>query len=134
VAQRVGQIVSVYLDTHVAVWLHDGLVERSSAAARREIEANDLLISPMVLLELQYLRERKRIRAEARELFAYLNATFGIGLCTFPFSAVALEALSTSWTADPFDRIIVAQAMANHGATLISADAQIRRNYDRAVW
>ena len=37
-----------------------------------------------------------------------MNATFGIGLCTFPFSAVALQALSTSWTADPFDRIIYA--------------------------
>ena len=126
--------MSAYLDTHVAVWLHDGLVERLSQAARREIEANDLLISPMVLLELQYLRERKRIRVETQELFAYLNATFGVGLCTFPFPAVALEALSVRWTADPFDRIIVAQAAANRAAALITADAQIRRNYEQAVW
>lgn len=126
--------MTAYLDTHVAVWLHDGLVDRLSAAARREIEAHDLLISPMVLLEFEYLRERRRIKADPRELFAYLNAAFGIGLCTVPFSAVALEALSVGWTADPFDRIIVAQAKANRDAPLISADAQIRRHYERAVW
>ncbi|MBZ5576047.1 MAG: type II toxin-antitoxin system VapC family toxin [Acidobacteriia bacterium] len=126
--------MSAYLDTHVAVWLHDGLVERLSAAAKREIENNDLLISPMVLLEFQYLRERKRIRVDAGELYAYLNATFGIGLCTVPFPAVAQEALSVTWTADPFDRIIVAQAQSNRAAPLVTADVQIRRNYERAVW
>jgi PIN domain nuclease of toxin-antitoxin system len=126
--------VTAYLDTHVAVWLHDGLIERLSAAARRAIEDNDLLISPMVLLEFQYLRERKRIRVDAGELFSYLNATFGIALCTFPFPAVAQEALSVEWTADPFDRIIVAQAKSNRGAPLITADSQIRRHYERAVW
>lgn len=129
-----GEDVNAYLDTHVAVWLHDGLVERLSAAARKQIEAHDLLISPMVLLEFQYLRERKRIGIEASELFAYLNATFGVGLCTFPFPAVAQQALSVGWTADPFDRIIVAQAKANHDAPLITADTQIRRHYDSAVW
>ena len=125
--------MSAYLDTHVAIWLHDGLVERLSAAARKAIEANDLLISPMVMLEFQYLRERKRIRVEPAELFAYLNATFGIGLCTFPFPAVAQQALALNWTSDPFDRIIVAQAAASRAA-LISADAQIRRHYERTVW
>lgn len=126
--------MSAYLDTHVAVWLHDGLIERLSAAAKREIEAQDLLISPMVLLEFQYLRERKRIRVDAGELFAYLNATFGIALCTFPFPAMAQEALSVDWTSDPFDRIIVAQARSNRASSLITADAHIRRHYDRAVW
>lgn len=126
--------MSAYLDTHVAVWLHDGLVERLSTAAKRAIEENDLLISPMVLLEFQYLRERKRIRVDADTLYAYLNATFGIGLCPFPFAAVAQEALSVDWTADPFDRIIVAQAQANHAAALITADTQIRRHYRRSVW
>lgn len=126
--------MSAYLDTHVAVWLHDGLVERLSAAARQEIESHDLLISPMVFLEFQYLHERKRIRVEPAALFAYLNAVFGIGLCAFPFPAVAQQAVSLGWTADPFDRIIVAQAIANREALLITADTQIRRHYKHAVW
>ena len=70
--------MSIYLDTHVAVWLHAGDVGRLSAEAKRRIEANDLLVSPIVLLELQYLYERKRIRVEPVPLQTYLNSTFGI--------------------------------------------------------
>jgi len=35
---------------------------------------------------------------------------------------------------DPFDRLIVAQAMANHGAYLITRDRLIRHHYRGAVW
>ena len=111
-----------------------GLVERLSSQAKKQIEAHDLLISPMVLLEFQYLYDRKRIGVRPEALYGYLQATFGIGLCHFPFPAIALEALSASWTSDPFDRIIVSQAKANGGAMLITADAVIRRHYPRAVW
>ena len=44
-----------YLDTHVAAWLFAGDVTRLSAAARGAIEKNDLLLSPAVVFELQYL-------------------------------------------------------------------------------
>ena len=123
-----------YLDTHVAVWLHDGLVERLSTEAKRRIETSDLLISPVVLLELQYLFDRKRIGIDPERIFSYLHATFSIEVCTIPFLAVIREALPAGWTSDPFDRIIVAQAKANHEATLITADTAIRRHYPRAVW
>jgi PIN domain nuclease of toxin-antitoxin system len=118
----------------VAVWLHAGLLERISAMAKREIEDNDLLLSPMVLLEMEYLYRRKRIAVEPVALFSYLNTTFGIGLCDYPFPAVTLAAIGVGWTDDPFDRIIVAQAAANHDAPLITADAEIRRHYKPAVW
>ena len=131
-AQGLEKDLNAYLDTHVAVWLHGGLVERLSSQAKKQIEANDLLISPMV--EFQYLYDRKRVRFRPEALYRYLQATFGVGLCHFPFPAIALEALSASWTSDPFDRIIVSQAKANGGAMLITADAIIRRHYPRAVW
>ena len=67
-------------------------------------------------------------------LFATLNTSFGVALCQFPFAQVAHEALSIAWTMDPFDRLIVAQAGANHGAMLITRDRLIRRNYSNAVW
>ena len=126
--------MSVYLDTHVAVWLHAGDVHRLSAEAKRQIEANDLLISPMVLLELQYLFERKRIRVEPVPLQSYLNSTFGISVCDFPFPAVSLAAIRIDWTSDLFDRLIVAQAVVNHDATLVTSDIKIRRHYPQAVW
>jgi PIN domain nuclease of toxin-antitoxin system len=126
--------VIAYLDTHAAVWLHDGLVERLSAEAKRQIEASDLLISPMVLLELQYLFDRKRIGVEPMAMYAYLQATFGVGLCSYAFPAIALEALRCGWTNDPFDRLIVAHAKANNESALITADTAIRKHYARAVW
>ena len=47
-----------YLDTHALVWLYAGVVEPFAAASQRVIEAHDLLVSPMALLEIQYLCER----------------------------------------------------------------------------
>ena len=123
-----------YLDTHVAVFLHDGLLEEFSSEAKRQLEANDLLISPMVLLEFSYLFKRKRIGLDAKAIFTALNTTFGVGLCPFPFAGIAHEALDMDWTQDPFDRLIVAQAMVNHQAKLITRDRLIRRNYVNAVW
>jgi len=126
--------VIAYLDTHVAVWLHAGLVEKLSREAKRQIEENDLLLSPMVLIELQYLYERKRIGVRPVTLCNDLSTDFGIALCQYPFAAVAMEALKVNWTSDPFDRVIVAQATANHEAALVTADSDIRRHYGKAKW
>lgn len=123
-----------YLDTHVAIWLHDGLVRRLTLAAKAEIEKSDLLISPMVYLEWDYLYRRGRIGMKAAEVYANLSGTFGVSLCQFPFAAVAVVAAECEWTNDPFDRIIVAQAEANGRAALVTADEKIRLNYRTAVW
>jgi PIN domain nuclease of toxin-antitoxin system len=123
-----------YLDTHAAIFLHDGLLEEFSGEAKRQIESNDLLISPMVLLEFSYLLKRKKINAEANALLASLGALFGVGLCSVPFASVMHEALNIDWTEDPFDRLIVAQAQANQQAKLITRDRLIRRNYANAIW
>jgi len=123
-----------YLDTHAAVWLHDGLVEKLSEEARRQIEGNDLLISPMVLVEMQYLFDRKRVAARPLEIYRHLHGTFAVNLCSFPFPAIAIEALGCAWTNDPFDRLIVAQAKANGNAVLVTADNKIRKNYRAAMW
>ena len=123
-----------YLDTHIAVWLHDGLVKKLTKAAKQEIERTELRISPMVYLEFDYLFRRGRVRLDASALYANLNATFGVTMCSFPFPAVIAMAVDTTWTQDPFDRIIVAQAKANQESPLISADETIRTHYSRAVW
>lgn len=125
---------AAYLDTHVAIWLHDGLSENLTEEAKRQIEANDLLISPMVLLELQYLFDKKRVAIEPMAIYMALHADLGVNLCSFPFAAVAVEALSWGWTSDPFDRIIVSHAKANDHAVLITADRRIRQHYSGAKW
>ena len=123
-----------YLDTHAAVFLHDGLIEEFSSEARRQLESNDLLISPTVLLEFDYLFQRRRIGIGAKTLFATINASFGVELCDFPFPRIANEALDIHWTNDPFDRLIVAHARANDSSVLITRDRVIRKNYPAAVW
>lgn len=125
---------TAYLDTHIAVWLHDGLIDRLSDEAKRQIEDNDLLVSPVVLVEMQYLFERKRVGVKPLAMYHYLHGTFGLTLCSFPFPAIAMEAVSCTWTRDPFDRMIVAQAKANGDAVLVTADREIRRHYRPAVW
>ena len=46
----------IRIDTHVAVWLYLGESEKLRPVAHL-LEGNQLIISPMVLLELQFLYE-----------------------------------------------------------------------------
>ena len=53
----------LYLDTHVVVWLAAGLIDKLSHAAKIAIEeAEELVYSPVVALELKYLHETGRIK------------------------------------------------------------------------
>ena len=123
-----------YLDTHVAVWLHAGLVGKLTSEAKREIDKRDLLISPMVYLEFEYLFQRSRVRYPASTIFAELSGTFGVTICPFSFPAIVIAAANLGWTNDPFDRLIVAHAQANQSSKLITADETIRKNYRHSVW
>lgn len=51
----------ILLDTHVVAWLHAGLVERLPPHARELLEDEDLGMSQMVCLELEYLHEIGRL-------------------------------------------------------------------------
>ena len=87
-----------------------------------------------MLLEFDYLFQRKRIATPAKELYATLNTLFGINICPLPVGVIAAEAISIEWTMDPFDRLIVAHARANHRAPLITRDRLIRDHYAEAIW
>ena len=129
-----GRALIAYLDTYVTVWLAQGDLGRISSKAQEIMERADLLVSPMVLIELEYLHEVGRIRLGARDLLRKLSHEIGLRVCELPFLAVADAVLDQKWTRDPFDRTIVAHAKTNGLAALITADEDIRRNYSRAVW
>ncbi len=88
----------------------------------------------MVMLELAYLYERKRITLPARDVLLKLEHEIGLRVCGLPFPQVANAALDELWTRDAFDRVIVAQAKANGLAPLISADEEIQQHYPRTIW
>lgn len=123
----------IYLDTHVVAWLYAGRVELLPDAARQRIEESDLLISPMVSLELQYLFEIGRTAEPAGPVLEALSGEIGLRVCSLSFTRVVSEALANAWTRDPFDRMIVAQAEAREAA-LVTADETIHANYSRAAW
>ena len=122
-----------YLDTHVAAWLYAGCADLLSPRAVQAIEADDLLLSPMAVLELQYLHETKRLAVDAATVIRALRAQIGVTVCDLAFSAVAGAAVAYRWTRDPFDRLIVGQAAAAD-RPLVTKDRRIRRHYRRAVW
>jgi PIN domain nuclease of toxin-antitoxin system len=126
-------ILSVYLDTHVILWLYEGLLKRFSKTARQAIEQSDLLISPMVRLELQYLHEIKRTTRPAHIILSEMRAQIGVAVCDLPFDQVVRKATEISWTRDPFDRLIVAHASCRN-LRLLTKDTRIRRHTNLAFW
>jgi len=123
----------IYLDTHVAAWLYAGTIDLIPAVVRAKIEDNDLLISPAVALELQYLFEIRRTTDPARFVLDTLETEIGLKVCDLPFSAVSEVAFSQSLTRDPFDRLIVSQAVLRN-TQLLTRDRTIRAHCALAVW
>lgn len=123
-----------FLDTHVVVWLASGKLQFLSPKARAVIEGSEkLLVSPMVHLELQYLREIERVGVEASEILLTLATKVGVQLADHSFRAIVESTHSLRWTRDPFDRLIVGHAMAAGGA-LVTKDETILANFARAIW
>ena len=116
------------------VWLCEGLTEKLTATASQAIESAEVQISPMVLVELQYLFEIKRIVKPPMALVEQLRTLIGLQISNHPFAAVAQTSLSETWTRDPFDRIIVAQARSDGYSGLVSSDAKIEQNYSKTIW
>ena len=123
----------IYLDTHVVAWLYAGRLDLIPGAAQAAINDGDLLISPMAVVELQYLFEIGRTEEPARPVIETLAREVGLGICDLPFAEVANRALDQNWTRDPFDRLIASQAMLRE-APLASKDRLILDNYPRAFW
>ena len=121
------------LDTHVVAWLYSGDTGRFPAAAARRLEQDDLAVSPLVGLELQYLHEIGRVSEPADAVLAALaRAT---GLRTVDCSLVELigHASGFDWTRDPFDRLIAAHATVEQ-APLLTADRHLHAHLPLAVW
>ena len=123
----------IYLDTHVVVWLFSGLTDKFSATAQRLINDNETHISPVVRLELQYLFEIQRVAETPDTIVTDLVNRIGLQICTRPFNLVVTQALTCTWTRDPFDRLITANA-ALRDSILLSKVHNILQHYAHARW
>lgn len=133
-AEGLVRYLIAYLDTHVLLWLCEGQLQRISPAAQDVMDHSDLLVSPMVIVELAYLHEIGRSRRVPQDIIKQLREQIGLQICSHVFSDIAETATFEAWTRDPFDRIIVAHAKANGYSSLVTTDTGIRDNYPKAIW
>jgi len=124
----------IHLDTHVVMWLRGDPGRRLPKGVRRRIDQSaDVRVSPMVALELDYMVEVGRATASASVVLAELQQSIGLTMSAAPFALVVRHAQPLTWTRDPFDRLIVATALAD-GADLVTADRRICEHVPTAVW
>ena len=123
----------IRLDTHVVVWLYTGESELLSTAAVAAIEQHDLVVSPMVQLELSYLHEIGRLTIGGADIIADLERRVGLRRSDLALEALVDTAASLTGTRDPFDRLIVADALVV-GAALFTKDRTIHDHSTIARW
>ncbi|CAN5617332.1 hypothetical protein BH11ACT8_BH11ACT8_31250 [soil metagenome] len=124
----------IHLDTHVVVWLVSGLSAKVPQPVLDRLEQDQAATSPMVRLELEFLHEIGRLRHPAERVLGEMRRATGLVEDPTSFGEVIGEAAALTWTRDPFDRIIVAQALAA-GCPLITADRALRERLPaHTVW
>jgi len=83
-----------FLDTHIILWLYQLSLELLSEEAKKAIEENDIFVSPIVVLELQYLFEIGRIRDDPLTIIEYLQSKMGLKVDSANFVEVINTALN----------------------------------------
>jgi PIN domain nuclease of toxin-antitoxin system len=87
----------------------------------------------MVRLELAYLHEIGRILDPADVVLDALGPALQLRDSEAPFAAVTRRAVELSWTRDPFDRLLAANALVDE-AWLVTADEAMLEHVPCAVW
>jgi PIN domain nuclease of toxin-antitoxin system len=125
--------MKAFLDTHAAVFLWEGRGELFGSGSRELLERALLHVSPLVRLELGFLREVGKLKVEPNDILGALTGDYGVTVTADPMDRLIPLAMPLSWTRDPFDRLLVATALL-HEAPLITRDSRIQEHFAGAVW
>ncbi|HEV8577776.1 MAG TPA: PIN domain-containing protein [Thermoanaerobaculia bacterium] len=125
--------MKAFLDTHAAVFLWEGRAEAFGSISRELLERAALLVSPLVRLELQFLREIGKLKVDADQILGSLISDAGVVVTSDSLESLVPQAMPLSWTRDPFDRLLVATALL-HQAPFVTRDRRIHENFAGAVW
>jgi len=124
--------VKLLLDTHAALWwLADDEHLGGDAARQLTDESNRVLLSSAVVWEVAIKRSLGKLQAPADMAATLLSGGVHPLAITIEHAA-AVEALPCHH-GDPFDRILVAQAIAE-GAAIVSQDERLAAYDVTLVW
>ena len=93
-----------------------------SGKAAQEIAKSNLLISAIVMLELEMLLEKGIVRYHSERIYSDLHQAIGVNICQLPLAQIMRSALRIKWTRDPGHRLITANAVANNYAPFVTKD------------
>ncbi|HEX7245549.1 MAG TPA: type II toxin-antitoxin system VapC family toxin [Solirubrobacterales bacterium] len=123
----------ILLDTHIVGWLYEGADRRIPTTVRELIESGEPYVSPVVELELTFLHEVGRVTEPAAAPLGALRRTIGLRVADVSLASIVGAAIDVSWTRDPFDRLIAAQAIVAD-VPLVTADRTILEHLPQATW
>jgi PIN domain nuclease of toxin-antitoxin system len=117
--QAAAEAAVILLDTHAVIWLAQGHRRAQPLQAFPRLH-----VSPVTLLEIQFLLEAGRLRFKNRRSAESLAVDERWRLDEPPASKWFVAACDFGWTRDPFDRLIAAHARVRRWK-LATADDQL---------
>lgn len=114
------------LDTHFVLWIVTG-AERLASFPWIE-RYRPWGISPVSLLEIQYLAEIGRIEVQNPQFTDLLAQDSRFVIDEIPLVPLIRRAIELTWTRDPFDRLIVAHSSVRR-LPLCTTDRTIRDHH-----
>lgn len=116
--------MKLILDTHFLLWVITRSARLDEFPWLERYEPWG--ISPVSLLEVQFLAETGRLEVDSPRLVVALKQDPRFVIDELPLLSLIEQALPISWTRDPFDRLLVAHSTARR-TPLCTVDRDIRR-------
>lgn len=125
-----------FLDTHTFIWAHTD-EHRLSAKARRIVSnaENSITLSVISVWEIavKYALGKLPLPEPPEQFIAKIVAESGYEVLPLKLNHALRAASLPSLHRDPFDRMLVCQALAENGQ-IITADEQIQQYPVRTIW
>jgi PIN domain nuclease of toxin-antitoxin system len=122
--------VKLILDTHFLLWIVTEATRLDEFPWLERYEPWGL--SPVSLLEVQYLGEAGRLEVDSSAFVAAVKQDTRFTIDDVPLLTLVEHAIAVSWTRDPFDRLLVAHSSARR-TPLCTLDRELRTRHPLLV-
>ena len=122
--------MTILLDTHFLIWLT--LKSRQLSKFPWLDRYRPWSVSPISLLEIQYLSEVDRLEVRNPEFTEQVQNDPRFIVDEIPLLSLVRQALDLSWTRDPFDRLLTAHSIARR-IPFCTTDRMIRTHHQLVV-